>query len=293
MWLIVLNRKSGKGRASLLSQDLLSLLKKDGKDFKVIDENTAEQTRIQLSKEIANPKLETVVAIGGDGLVHLCIQLLANSDIGFAVIASGTGNDFARSMGFHRKKVFDIYNHISRSNSTKIDLGVVKSMVKQEWFVQVLSTGFDSNVNYLANKVRKPRGKIKYTIAMLLVLAKFRPIKYEVELDGNILMAESMFFSVANASNYGGGMMISPLASNTDGILNLIAVDPVSRFTLLRIFPRVFSGTHIKHPKVKSYTAKQISMKADTWAYADGEFISKLPVDISVDKSSLKTWHMA
>jgi diacylglycerol kinase (ATP) len=290
MWLIVLNRRSGRGHASRYCKQLTAQLVSNKITFKVIDDDSADQTQLQLQQHLKNPEVENVIAIGGDGLVHLCIQNLANSDRGFAVVPAGTGNDFARCTGIHRLDVAKIFDLIINTTPKAIDLGCIKSLEKTEWFVQVLSTGFDSNVNQLANRIGLVRGRIKYTIAMLLVIAKFKPINYSLEIDGKILDVQSMLLSVANGGNYGGGMKICPTADNTDCKLNLISIDPVSRFTLLRIVPKVFRGTHVNHPKVKSYSGRRVKLSGATFAYADGEFISRLPVEISVSGGALKTW---
>jgi len=290
MWLIVINRRSGRGHASRYCKELTAQLASNRIKFKVIDEDTADKTKSQLQMRLNHPEVENVIAIGGDGLVHLCIQYLANSHRGFAVIPAGTGNDFARTTGVHRLDLVKIFDLIIHTTPKAIDLGCIKIQDKTEWFVQVLSTGFDSNVNQLANKIRFVKGRIKYTIAMILVLAKFKPINYSLEIDGESSDVKSMLLSVANGGNYGGGMKICPTANNTDGRLNLISIDPVSRFTLLRIFPKVFRGTHVNHPKVKSYTGKRIKLSGATLAYADGEHISGLPIEILVSGSALKTW---
>jgi diacylglycerol kinase (ATP) len=290
MWLIVLNRRSGRGQARKFCQQLVAQLQANGIRFRIVDEDSAHETQYQLTRELTKPEIENIIAIGGDGLVHLCIQHLVNSDRGFAVVPAGTGNDFARCMGFYKLDVSKICHLIMHTAPKRIDLGCVKIANKTEWFVQVLSTGFDSRANQLANKITNVRGRIKYTIAILLVLSKFNSITYQLELDGKSFNLDSMLFSVANGENYGGGMKICPSASNTDGELNLISIDPVSRFTLLRIFPKVFRGTHVRHQKVKSYTGKKLKLTGDTFAYADGEFISRLPVEISVSQGALRTW---
>jgi diacylglycerol kinase (ATP) len=87
-------------------------------------------------------------------------------------------------------------------------------------------------------------------------------------------------------------MKISPKSLNSDGLLDLILVKPVSRLTLLRIFPRVFSGSHIDHPKVNSFSGKKVKISADTSAFADGEFISPLPIEIEVVTGALNSWSL-
>jgi diacylglycerol kinase (ATP) len=290
MWLIVLNRKSGRGRAKKLSQILISLLDRNKIVYELVDESSAIKTSEKIRELFLIGDFETLIAIGGDGLVHLCIQEIALKSINFGVIPAGTGNDFARCIGVYGKSVAEIFENYVSYQPKKLDLGRISCPDKTEWFVQVLSTGFDANVNAAANTFSWPRGKAKYTIATFLILSKFKSIKYEFDIDGVSFSQQGMLLTVANGSNYGGGMKISPKSLNSDGLLDLIMVGPVSRLTLLRIFPRVFSGRHIDHPKVNSYSGKRVQISADTSAFADGEFISPLPIEIEVVNGGLNSW---
>jgi len=290
MWLIVLNRKSGRGRAKKLSQILISLLDRNEIAYELVDESSAIKTSEKIRELFLIGDFETLIAIGGDGLVHLCIQEIALKSINFGVIPAGTGNDFARCIGVYGKSVAEIFENYVSYQPKKLDLGRISCPHKTEWFVQVLSTGFDANVNAAATTFRWPRGKAKYTIATFLILSKFKSIKYEFDIDGVSFSQQGMLLTVANGSNYGGGMKISPKSLNSDGLLDLIMVGPVSRLTLLRIFPRVFSGRHIDHPKVNSYSGKRVQISADTSAFADGEFISPLPIEIEVVNGGLNSW---
>ena len=125
---------------------------------------------------------------------------------------------------------------------------------------------------------------------MLLKLPRFKSIEFEVLIDSQKLNMNSMLVVVANGSSYGGGMKILPNASFQDGKLDLLYVDPVSKFTLLSIFPLVFKGWHLKHPAVHVLSAESIELRGFTSAYADGEFVSNLPLKISVIQNGLQTW---
>lgn len=223
-------------------------------------------------------------------MVNLCLQYLARSGITLGVIPAGTGNDFARAVGVNGLSVNKIFDLYTKSDPAEIDLGLVKSQSSERWFVQVLSTGFDAEVNSRANKIRWPKGKSKYTIATVRTLAKFRPITYEIEMDGHKLSQSAMLFTIANGKTYGGGMRICPGASNSDGIFELLLVRPVSRFVLLTIFPKVFKGNHIPHQKIDTYQAKEVKISASTSSYADGEYVANLPITVTNVGNALSTW---
>ena len=171
-----------------------------------------------------------------------------------------------------------------------MDIAVADNFIEKRYFVQVLSSGFDASVNELANTIKAPIGKLKYTIAMLRKLPRFKSIDFEVLIDSQKLYMNSMLVVVANGCSYGGGMKILPNASFQDGKLDLLYVDPVSKFTLLSIFPLVFKGWHLKHPAVHVVSAESIELRGATNAYADGEFVSHLPIKISVIQNGLQAW---
>ena len=292
MWLLVVNSKAGKGRASKLAGKFEVLLKSNNLPYEIINKATYEKTFSEYRLSIASGKFEKVVAIGGDGLVNLCLQEVAEQNIGLSVIPAGTGNDFARAVGSHKKSVNEIFNVVSSQDPTTIDLGLITGAFGKRWYVQVLSTGFDALVNNLANRINWPRGQMKYTLATLLTLARFKPIPYELIIDGKQFKQDFMLLSVANGENYGGGMRICPDASNSDGIFDILLVHPVSKIVLLSIFPKVFTGKHVPHPKIDIIRGKKVQLSADASAFADGEFVSKLPIEITNVKNALKTWLM-
>ena len=231
-----------------------------------------------------------VVAIGGDGLVNLCLQEVAERDIALAVIPAGTGNDFARAVGSHKKSVAEIFNAVLSHEPSAIDLGLITGDFGKRWYVQVLSTGFDALVNKFANRISWPRGQIKYTLATIFTLARFKPIEYEITIDDKQFQQDFMLLSVANGETYGGGMRICPNASNSDGVFDILLVHPVSKIVLLTIFPKVFAGKHIPHPRIEIIRGRNVQLSANASAFADGEFVSTLPIRIENIPNALKTW---
>jgi diacylglycerol kinase (ATP) len=234
--------------------------------------------------------IATIIAFGGDGLVSICLQSIALKNIGLMVVPCGTGNDFSRSIGVLGRSEQEIFDLITMNQSQAIDAARAKYHSGEKWYLQIMSTGFDAKVNSLANRIKWPSGRARYTIAMLIILFKFKPIQYEITLNNEKKIVHAMLALVANGVSYGGGMKISPHSSYIDGKLDLLYVEPVSRLTLLSIFPRVFSGTHINHLKVKVFRSNEFTLSAQTKAYADGEFIADLPVNVIVVPKAIKTW---
>jgi diacylglycerol kinase (ATP) len=179
-----------------------------------------------------------------------------------------------RSLGWELDQINVQLNAVTSRPPSTIDLGLVDS----EWFGAVLSTGFDSIVNEKANTLKWPKGPMKYNLAIAMELPKFRPLMYRIELDNQIIETEAMLIAVGNGANYGGGMKVCPDASMTDGLFDVMILRPVSKFEFVRVFPKVFSGSHVEHKQVDIYRTKRVSLQAPAIAYADGERIGGLPV---------------
>jgi len=290
MWLVVANSSAGKGKAEKLSQEFINLLNSNNLKSKLINVSTFEETNAQLDVAIQSNQFKYLIAVGGDGLVNLCLQKVAEKNVVLGVVPAGTGNDFARAVGFYGKSVSEIFSIILNRTPEKIDLGKIVAKSGDRWFVQVLSTGFDAVVNSVANRVKWPKGKSKYTIATIIVLSRFRKIAYKIQIDDQILDQDVMLLSVANGECYGGGMRICPGASNSDGVFDILVVRPVSKLVLLTIFPKVFKGNHIPHPKIDLYQGRKIKLSGDALSYADGEFVSDLPLEVTNIPRALTTW---
>jgi diacylglycerol kinase (ATP) len=148
------------------------------------------------------------------------------------------------------------------------------------WFGGVLASGFDSRVNDRGNRMSWPRGRLRYDVAMLAELATLRTIPYRIRLDdGPWRKLDATLVAVGNGSHYGGGMRICPGARLDDGLFDLTVVGECSRTTLVRVFPRVYRGSHLSHPAVTVYRAAKVEIEAPgVTGYADGEALGPLPL---------------
>ncbi len=294
---IAYNVKSGRGSAPQIAKKLLASLEAKGHSALLVNAPDVESMRGALATLAKDESISAIVSVGGDGLAHLVINACAQTSIPMYTVPAGTGNDFARTNNQVSTDIDFITDRLTTETPVEIDLGLIRferdSVTRSEYFGQVLSTGFDSLVNKRANRMHWIRGQMKYNISTLLELPLFRPIKYELDLDGNTICSSAMLVAVANGPTYGGGMRILPGADRHDGELDLLLLKPVSKIELLRVFPRVFKGTHVTHPAVEIFRSKKIALRAKALAYADGEYISSLPIEISIAPKALRTWEAA
>ena len=224
---------------------------------------------------------ERVVVLGGDGLVHLAVQSIAQSPTVLGLIPSGTGNDFAGALGMSAEATVAV--EAALGDPTQVDLMRIGS----RWGASVATAGFSVAVNERANRMRFPRGGSRYTIATLLQLPRMAATGYQLAIDDDEQNVVANLITIANTSDFGGGMRISPDASPTDGLLDITVVGEVGRVELLRWFRKVFDGSHLDHPKVSTFRGRAVTVTADADIWADGEPVAPAPVTIEAVPGAL------
>lgn len=271
---------------------MIQSLRGAGHDVTTLVEPSFLELLESATKAVAT-KPDALVVVGGDGMVNLAAQVLAGTKVPFGLVPSGTGNDMARGLGIPigdtEAAVEALLLALDRPPRI-IDTGrVVNADGVESRFVCVLSAGFDAVVNERANLMRWPKGKSRYNLALLRELAMLRPLRYRLTVDGAVIETDAVLISVANNTSFGGGMKVTPDALLDDGEFDVLVVQPLSRLAFLRIFPRVFKGTHITDPRVAVYRGRSIRVESEgVVAYADGERIGLLPVQIDVLPGTLR-----
>ncbi|MDQ4086069.1 MAG: sphingosine kinase, partial [Actinomycetota bacterium] len=218
-----------------------------------------------------------LVVVGGDGMVHLAVQHLAGTTVPLGVIPAGTGNDVARYLGVPRRNPAAAAAVVGRGHVRKMDLARAGSV----YYATVLAAGFDSQVNERANRLTWPRGQMRYNVAVAAELRTFAPVRFSLELDGVRRELDAMLVAVGNGPSYGGGLRMCEGAVLDDGQLDVVVIKPVGRLELVRVFPRLFSGTHVTHPQYEHHRVTRVSLAAaGIAAYADGERVGALPLTV-------------
>jgi len=288
--LVAINPKSGGGKGAVVGAKVRNLLADSTHRISFVEAHSRESSLHDVRHALKGEKFEVLIAVGGDGFIHDLLPLLQEFEVPLLVIPAGTGNDIARSLGTFGMKISDILELPAKQAPAEINVGLISHHGEEVPFVQILSTGFDAVVNERANNFKVIKGKNKYVLAVLEKVWKFKAIEFTLTIDGVKQERRAMLICVANGASYGAGMKIVPFAKDDDGIFDVMVVDQVSPLRLLMVFPRVFFGKHINHPKVHFFTGTDIEISAKTEAFADGERISKLPVHIKVSPRNLQVF---
>ncbi|MFC8228051.1 diacylglycerol kinase [Streptomyces sp. NPDC057287] len=276
---LFVNPTAGSGRGARAAQPAASALRDAGFSVRTVLGEDADDA-LRRARDAVAGGTGALIAVGGDGMMSLALQAVAGTTTPLGAVAVGTGNDFARALGLPIRDPAAA----GRLAAEALKAGTVRAVdlgrVGERWFGSVLASGFDSRVNDRGNRMRWVGGRFKYDLAILAELAAFRPIPYRLRLDGGpVTEIEATLIAVGNGSTYGGGMRICADAVMDDGLFDVTVVGDCSRTTLLKVFPKVYRGTHLGHPAVTVHRVSSIELAAaGVTAYADGEPLGALPL---------------
>ncbi|RIH88722.1 putative lipid kinase YtlR [Meiothermus luteus] len=270
--LFVVNPAAGRGRVGQMLERLERLIHQQASGLKV---EVAVTQRPGHATELAQqaPPQSRVVAVGGDGTVHEVVRGLVGSDKVLGVVPIGSGNDFARMVGLHRLGLEGAVEAALRAPAQPVDLG----LVNQQPYGASLGIGFDAAVARKA--LEAPtflRGMPRYLYSLFGVLRELELPHLELYQDDHLVyQGPSLLVALMNAPTYGGGIPIVPQAVPTDGRLSVAVAGRFSRLGVVGILPRLLTGRHVHHPRLRFFQGEAFLVRFDrpVPAHTDGELI--------------------
>lgn len=280
---LIVNPSAGAGRAARLLPDVEAALRAHGLAFRV-----DRTTSIEHARELARAALEAgavAAAMGGDGLAGAVAGELAGGDGVMAVLPGGRGNDLARKLGIGHDPVAAV-GLLATGKERRIDVGEAAGKV----YVGILSAGFDSDVNRIANGTRLPLGTQVYAYGALRALWSWKPAHWHVVVDGTAHEFTGYAVAVANSGVFGGGMWLVPDAEIDDGMLDVALTTDRPKLDYLKGLRQVFDGSHVDSPGFTIHRGREVTFSADRpfTAYADGDPIADLPATVRVLAGALR-----
>ncbi len=273
---IILNPMADMGHAWRVARDLRPIVEEHGNcDWS----GTVYPTHaIELARKAGEDGYEMVIAMGGDGTVHEVVngimQVPENKRPILGVVPVGSGNDFAHAIGVPMQADRALAHALEGESST-IDLGLMTDEHgRREYFDNTLGMGFDAVVTIRSHRLPIVRGFLMYLTAVIqTILLNHDPARVEIETDreqwqDNVLMA-----TLCNGGREGGGFILSPDSSMTDGALEYLTVQKVSRAMMFRLLPEFMRGTHRRFKQIRMGSCTRLTLTSDRplYIHADGE----------------------
>lgn len=293
---LVINPTAGHGRGRRRRAEVIEGLHRLGLDFLDLSQPSAALAFAYAVER--KHDYDALIVVGGDGMVHLGLNLVAGTSKPLGVVPLGSGNDFARHLGLPIHNVNESLDIITASHTRKVDAMRLTRPGDRSWAHPtyphpwrwagcVVSAGFDSMVNSRANTYAWPRGHGRYVRGILRELSTFSSYPYMLEIDQTQRTFNGTLVAVANTPTFGGGLKVAPAARIDSGKLDVVVAKELSKMGLLRVFPRLYSGTHIDHPVVSIQAGRRITIAPQQPGtipeiFADGELVGQAPVQIEV-----------
>ena len=252
-----------------------------------------------LTAQAAADGARLVVVVGGDGTVYEAVNGLmragAGTDVELAILPRGTGKDFMRT--------FDIPGNLDKAlaiakdgEARAIDVGHARYLAwsgdeEEAWFANFGGAGISGAIARHADSASKALGgRIAFFRSTVSVFMRWSPSPMTVRVDGEERSGR-MLEVLATIGRYaGGGMRVAPDASPDDGLLDALLIGDVNKADFVRTLPKMYRGTHIRHPKVELLRGATVEIEAEETlpVTLDGEQPGTTPITFGVVPKALR-----
>lgn len=292
--IVLVNPASGKGRGAAAAEAAVRRLRELGAEVLVREGDSAQSTRDHAASAVSE-RPDALVVVGGDGTLASLLEEVAHANVPIALVPAGTGNDFARALGlpFEGPDAAATAAELALHGDLRhIDVGRARCPDSEAKFLTVAALGFDALVSERTNRLKWPKGALRYYLALVIELAKLRPLRFDVSVDGEAREARpGILAAVGNTRSYGGGMPMCPGADPGDGRFDLTLVGPLGRLQLLRLFPLLLRAAHTSRPEVLTRRCERVEISAPGLiVYADGERVGTESVRIDMLPGALRVF---
>lgn len=267
-WVAVVNPAAGRGAGRKLAPGLAREFEDAGVRLDVMMSPGPDEGA-RLARQAIEDGYECVVAAGGDGTANECANGLIGTDAALALYPIGTGNDFARNLGYPRRRR-DVPRFLARAARRTIDVGEANGRV----FVNHVGIGIDGVVAERARSLSRTIGPaLGYAASSLSAIATYRPTAMRVSLDGEDRDGRYLVIVCSNGVHFGGGMKAAPGAKMDDGWLDVTLAGDLGIVGSVRALVRIYRGAHVDGESVQARRARtiEITLKHALPMELDGE----------------------
>ncbi|MHA2501462.1 MAG: diacylglycerol/lipid kinase family protein [Candidatus Kariarchaeaceae archaeon] len=234
---------------------------------------------IELAENAKDEGFNVVCSIGGDGTAHEVANGAIRGGLTFSLIPAGSGNDFSKGIGLTGDLDQAIETLVEGKNE---ETSIIK--MGERYSINIADVGLGARaVLYSLNSLKWMHGSLKYTLLTMRTLMRHKAYPTRIVIDGEESEYNINILAAGYGQTFGSGMRVLPDARYNDEELTIGIVKDASKYRVLRIFPRVFSGTHVEVTKyVSILRGKKVEIYPNSdrplYAEAEGEPLGEAPI---------------
>jgi diacylglycerol kinase (ATP) len=268
---VIVNPAAGRGRVRSFRDAILN--RSVARMSSALFESRSAGDEERVTREAIEGGATTIVAVGGDGTCARIANAILRTDsrCSLAVIPSGTGNDFAKTLGVDRYTPEQVADLVERAEPIPIDVG----RIEETYFINSCGFGFDASVLEATRRVRFLKGDAIYIYSALAQILTYRGLGISTDSNAASDARSMLMLTVSNGRFLGGAFRIAPLASVVDGQLDFGFFSDCNLIDRVRLFAEALRGTHLGHPSVRTERARMMSLRfsAPPMMEVDGELL--------------------
>ncbi|QPK93886.1 hypothetical protein HCQ94_04700 [Actinomyces sp. zg-332] len=287
--LLCVSATSGAGNALKIGPEIAKIFSSHG--WKVTVNLT--DMNDDLTKIATNTHYEYIAALGGDGYISAIADGVRKTNKILVPLPAGRGNDFCRKLDIGTNALEHLKN-INNFAIENIDIAVARDVTgKEKTVLGIASLGIDSVANQYANGNRFLKGMAVYIWGFFKAVRNFKPITYNLNIDGKEYVSKSWSVCISSTGIYGGGIKLLPISDVRDGIMEVLTLENISLWGLMKLLPKIVAAKHLSHPSMVLRQGRKITVDCQTkyLPYADGDPIGKIPITVTVLPGALKVLH--
>jgi YegS/Rv2252/BmrU family lipid kinase len=257
---------------------------------------------MRLANRALHEGFECVVDVGGDGTINEVVNgffeqgKALNPKAALGVLPRGTGGDFRRTFGLDLA-LKSALEHLKGEKTAPLDVGRVEftspvGARATRYFANVCSFGVSGEVDARVNSGSKALGgKLSFMLASAGALLAYSDRKVRLALDGGAPEELSITtIAAANGRYFGGGMMVAPDASPSDGLLDVTIWSGYGISDFILKSKAIYEGSHVKLKGTRQARCRRLEASSDEEVLldVDGEQPGRLPCAIEVLPAAIR-----
>ncbi|MGA8143795.1 MAG: diacylglycerol kinase family protein [Candidatus Acidiferrales bacterium] len=278
-FLAIVNPAAGGGKCGRLASAAIERVRSIGIELDVVNTSRAGQAT-ELARDAYQRGVRRFLAVGGDGTAYEIVNglfpaALSGGRPALGFLPLGTGNSFLKD--FTTRGVEHTIEALKNGSCRACDLIRLRHSGGELYFLNLVSLGFPADVGELVNRRFKRWGELGYIAGVFIRLVGLRHMAFPHRLNnsGEWDRRPCLLLAFSNSKFTGGKMMIAPKAEATDGQIEYVRWGPISRLGLVRMLPRLFTGTHIDDSRASRAPAQRVELEpgGPTNVMIDGEIL--------------------